>query len=189
MFSLFSLSFSFLSLSFPFSSLSFSLSFSLLFFPSFSSVSSSFPYLSFDFRFAEITCPEPAVLPWSGVRLLGATGHYLVGDSVQFECRPLHELIGKQIATCLPNGTWSQAPPSCKYLIWWPTFIFSEWIQESPNITRYPLDSLRIHQNPWESPKNPTILEPMNPIKSRKNVGVQRASRNLRIRESMNPRI
>jgi len=58
-----------------------------------------------------IQCPPP--LPPKNGRLLD-TGHYLVGNTVQYFCKEGFVLIGEPVIRCTESGLWSHAPPFCK---------------------------------------------------------------------------
>ncbi|KAJ6223121.1 hypothetical protein RDWZM_001666 [Blomia tropicalis] len=59
----------------------------------------------------EITCAPPAK-PENG-HLLDGTGHYLVGDYVQYGCATGFVLSGEAMSMCQHNGTWSNMTPKC----------------------------------------------------------------------------
>ena len=72
----------------------------------------------FTLLFAAIQCPPP--LPPTNGRLLDS-GHYLVGNTVQYFCKEGFVLIGEPVIRCTESGLWSHAPPFCKLRI---PFIF-----------------------------------------------------------------
>ena len=64
------------------------------------------------YLFSAIQCPPP--LPPKNGRLLD-TGHYLVGNTVQYFCKEGFVLIGEPVIRCTESGLWSHAPPFCKF--------------------------------------------------------------------------
>ena len=68
-------------------------------------------FTSFFFHFSAIQCPPP--LPPKNGRLLDS-GHYLVGNTVQYFCKEGFVLIGEPVIRCTESGLWSHAPPFCK---------------------------------------------------------------------------
>ena len=59
-----------------------------------------------------ISCPSP--LPPLNGKVMD-NGHYLVGNTVQYNCNEGFVLIGEPIIRCTESGLWSHAPPFCKY--------------------------------------------------------------------------
>ena len=82
------------------------------------------------FLFSAIQCPPP--LPPKNGRLLD-TGHYLVGNTVQYFCKEGFVLIGEPVIRCTESGLWSHAPPFCKLKYIW--YLISSNILEA--ILRY----------------------------------------------------
>ena len=60
-----------------------------------------------------ISCPSP--LPPLNGKVMD-NGHYLVGNTVQYNCDEGFVLIGEPIIRCTESGLWSHAPPFCKYI-------------------------------------------------------------------------
>merc|ERR1711953_1141694 len=58
-----------------------------------------------------ISCPSP--LPPLNGKVMD-NGHYLVGNTVQYNCNEGFVLIGEPIIRCTESGLWSHAPPFCK---------------------------------------------------------------------------
>ena len=68
------------------------------------------------------TCPSPAVHSGSFIdkpalkKASGLYGLYEIGESIVYACQKGYALHkGSLSSKCLPNGTWSQNTPVCKY--------------------------------------------------------------------------
>lgn len=61
-----------------------------------------------------ISCPSP--LPPLNGKVMD-NGHYLVGNTVQYNCNEGFVLIGEPIIRCTESGLWSHAPPFCKCIL------------------------------------------------------------------------